>query len=308
MKACLLPAALGLLALAAPLQARDARLAARPYNASEVVRIDGRAGVQAAIAFADDELIENVAIGDSASWQVTPNKRATMLFLKPLSATARTNMTVVTDKRSYYFDLVASPRAQPLYVLRFTYPEPAGGSRHAGAQAGGGTGTAASLNRAEALALGTPPVDAAPDADPAGDLAGNIAGRPGPGAVDPAALNFAWAGKGKRQLLPARIYDDGASTYLTWTAGTAMPAILVRDAAGTEGPVNFAVREDVVVIEGVPRLLVLRSGRDTATVENRGKPRSSAPAPAAAPTLVAAAASAPQPSAPATPASPQQDN
>jgi type IV secretion system protein VirB9 len=261
----LLPAACVLAFAVTPLAAKDARLASRPYNASEVVRIDGKAGVQAAIAFADEEQIENVAIGDSAKWQVTPNKRATMLFLKPLSASARTNMTVVTDKRSYYFDLVASPAAQPLYVLRFTYPEEAKKAQAAGAP------VTPALTQDEALALTAPPAEAAAakPAAPAQDP-----------AQDPARLNFAWQGKGKRRLLPTRIYDDGNATYLSWPAGTDVPAILVQDGRGAEGAVNFAVRDDVVVIEGVPPLLVLRSGHDAALIENRGRPRKPRPAPA----------------------------
>lgn len=277
--------------MAAPLPAasppapHDSRLASRTYSATEVVRIDGRAGVQAAIAFAEDEQIENVAIGDSATWQVTPNKRATMLFVKPLKATARTNMTVVTDRRSYYFDLVASPSAQPLYVLRFTYPEDI-----RKAQVGPKPVAPAGEGQALAAAL------AAPQASPP--------------RQDPAKLNFAWRSKGKGKLLPARVYDDGSSTYLSWPAGAAMPAILVRDASGAEGAVNFAVRDDVVVIEGVPPLVILRSGHDAALLENRAAPaparsaRSAKPASAASPpTVVATAASASQ----ASPAH-QQDN
>ena len=128
--ACLLTPML--LAAAVPAQAQDPRLVTRRYDASQVVRIDGRAGVQASIAFAEDELVENVAIGDSNAWQVTPNKRANMLFVKPLAAAARTNMTVVTDRRTYFFDLVASARANPLYVLRNWLAQEAIERAHAG--------------------------------------------------------------------------------------------------------------------------------------------------------------------------------
>ncbi|MFD2579871.1 TrbG/VirB9 family P-type conjugative transfer protein [Novosphingobium colocasiae] len=88
-----------------------------------MVRIDGKAGVQATIAFGQNEAIENVAVGDSQKWQITPNKRADLLFVKPLDSIARTNMTVVTNKRTYFFDLVASAKAKPLYMLRFTYKD-----------------------------------------------------------------------------------------------------------------------------------------------------------------------------------------
>jgi type IV secretion system protein VirB9 len=67
-----------------------------------------------------------VAIGDALGWQVTPNRRASLLFIKPLSLGARTNMTVVTNLRRY--NLALSARAggrDPTYVVRFIYPEPA---------------------------------------------------------------------------------------------------------------------------------------------------------------------------------------
>ena len=58
-------AAVALVTLAAPLHAEDPRLVSRLYDETQVVRIDGKANVQTTIKFGDDELIENVAIGDS---------------------------------------------------------------------------------------------------------------------------------------------------------------------------------------------------------------------------------------------------
>jgi len=227
------------LALATPALADDPRLVERPYDPAEVVRIDGKAKVQATIKFGDDEAIENVAIGDSQSWQVTPNKRANLLFVKPLSPTAETNMTVVTTKRTYLFDLVASPRAKPLYVLSFTYPdEPEDEPQLA---------SAGEVNAVEMAAARDPYA-----------------------VVDPAALNFEWAGAGDTALLPMRTYDDGEATFLTWANGAAVPAILVADYEGTEGPVNFTVRGDTVVVDGVPRQIILRSGEERATLTNNG--------------------------------------
>ncbi len=61
-----------------------------------------------------------------------------------------------------------------------------------------------------------------------------------------------------------------SATFLAWPVGSPVPAILIKDKAGTEGPVNYAVRGDVIVIDGVPRELILRSGKDMATLENNG--------------------------------------
>jgi len=223
--------------------AGDPRLVERLYNPLEVVVIDGKPRVQATIAFAEDEQIENVAIGDSSTWQVTPNKRANLLFVKPLSDRATTNMTVVTDRRTYLFDLVASPDADAIYVLRFTYPEEPEAETQVAAVASDVEMTAAT----------------------------------DPYAVsDPAQLNFAWKPNGEAKLFPTQAYDDGTATFLSWAAGTPIPAILIKDDEGTEGPVNFAVRGDTIVVDGVPREIVLRLGDDTATIVNEGPVRAAA--------------------------------
>ncbi|BBC71951.1 type VI secretion protein [Altererythrobacter sp. B11] len=248
----LLPAALlASAALAAPAGASDPRLVDRLYDPDQVVTIHGKANVQATIQFGEDETIENVAIGDSQKWQVTPNKRANLLFVKPLAERAATNMTVVTSKHTYLFDLVASPaNRNPLYVLAFSYPKELEEVQEADAE------PVASPVPGEAAN----PVEVAAATDPYA-------------VVDPAELNFAWGSKGDAKLLPVRIYDDGDATFMTWPRDTPLPAILVLNAAGDEGPVNYAVRGDTIVVDGVPRQFVLRSGGDVATLTNEGPVR-----------------------------------
>jgi type IV secretion system protein VirB9 len=93
------------------------------YNPDDVVRLTGAIGWQITLEFAPDERIENVSIGDSLAWQVTPNKRAKMLFLKPLTAKASTNMTVITNQRQYAFALATAPRRPSTpWIVRFDYP------------------------------------------------------------------------------------------------------------------------------------------------------------------------------------------
>lgn len=238
-------AALALAVLATPAQA-DNRLVEVRYDAAKVYRVEGRPKVQATIRFGDDENIENVAVGDSNAWQITPNQRANLLFVKPLLARATTNMTVITNKRTYLFDLVASPAAQPLYVLSFKYPDASKTKTDGPAAAG----VQIASNSA------APPAAEAPSA-----------------SVDPADLNFAWSRSGDQKLLPENIFDDGEATFLTWPEGRSVPAILITDAKGTEGPVNFTVRGSTIVVEGVPPRIVLRAGKDKATVVHAGPSR-----------------------------------
>lgn len=238
------------LTLAAPAAAQDDRLQTLVFDETAVVRIDGKVKVQTTIKFAPDEVIENVAIGDSAAWQVQPNKAQTILFIKPLEPAARTNMTVVTDKRTYLFDLVASPRNAPLYVLQFRYPELEKAAEEARL-------AAIAEAEAEKLRAAADPVEIAAASDPYA-------------VTDPAQLNFQWATAGAAELLPSRAFDDGDAVFLTWPAGTPIPAILVTNEDGEEGPVNFTTRGDTVVVDGVPPQIILRSGRDTATLTNTG--------------------------------------
>lgn len=93
------------------------------YTPDEVVRLRGALGWQIMLEFGPDERIENVSIGDATAWQVTPNKRARNLFLKPLIKNAATNMTVITDRRRYAFSLETTPRlATTPWIVRFEYP------------------------------------------------------------------------------------------------------------------------------------------------------------------------------------------
>jgi type IV secretion system protein VirB9 len=106
----------------------DPRMRVITYDPDQVVALAGHLGYQMMIEFAEGELIENVSIGDSVSWQITPNRRANLLFIKPVERHAATNMTVVTNLRRYAFELRAydAGRAENLvtYNLRFIYPEP----------------------------------------------------------------------------------------------------------------------------------------------------------------------------------------
>ncbi len=111
--------------------AADPRIRMVTYSASDVVRLTGHYGYQMLIAFAPDERIGNISIGDSTAWLVTPNKEDNGLFLKPVEPRAATNMTVQTDRRTYLFELVAAratgggSTAGMLYKVQFRYPEPA---------------------------------------------------------------------------------------------------------------------------------------------------------------------------------------
>ncbi|MEO6716704.1 MAG: TrbG/VirB9 family P-type conjugative transfer protein [Novosphingobium sp.] len=227
-----------LLLLANPTSAHaEGRSQEFSYSPNHVYTLIGQRAIQTLIQFAEDETIENIALGDAAAWQVTPNKRANMLFIKPLYVNGRTNMTVVTNRRRYLFDLrIVGPKGHAIYAIQFVYPD----DQMAGSLL---------ARRAEAA--------------PASNVESET-----PAPLPEPEVNTSWGMSGDRKLRPARIYDDGEATYVAWSASTELPGIFSFGDDGKEGPVNFTVRGDYLVIDGVAPRYVLRRGKARTMLTN----------------------------------------
>ena len=100
---------LGPLAAHAELVARPGRLDPRirslPYSAEQVFLVTGTYGLVTTILFGADEDITQVVAGDTVSWQILTSADRRSLTLKPMEKDAATNLSVVTTKRPYSFDL-----------------------------------------------------------------------------------------------------------------------------------------------------------------------------------------------------------
>lgn len=122
----------GLIAAASPAAAQvkpkagsgDPRIQSVDYAPDQVVLLQGAAGYQITVELSPDEQVENVAVGDSAAWQVTANHRGDHLFVKAIQPGVSTNMTVVTTVRLYNFELVPTSggAGDIAYTVRFRYP------------------------------------------------------------------------------------------------------------------------------------------------------------------------------------------
>ena len=219
--------------------ASDPRIRQIGYDPQSVTTLHGCFGFQVTVAFAADERIENVALGDAGIWQAIPNKRSDLLFLKPSVHNGRTNMMVVTDRRRYAFDLVARDNGacradRVTYELQFAYPQDPGPPP------------------IEVAA----PVSAQPPAPPDAEL------------PPPAARNTAYTFTGTAANVPVRAFDDGHSTYLRWADGAAAPAIYALGPDKTETLVNYASKGDYMVVDAVAPAFVLRRGAAVAVLYN----------------------------------------
>ncbi len=102
----------------------DSRVKLLVYNTNQVYKLVAYYGYQIDIQLADAEEIKTIAAGDSVGWQIVGSGQH--IFIKPMANDARTNLSIITTKRTYIFDLSSrSPerRGTIAYLVRFRYPE-----------------------------------------------------------------------------------------------------------------------------------------------------------------------------------------
>lgn len=105
---------------------RDSRIKTYVYNPNEVYMLVLHHGFQSHIEFSTGESIETISLGDSYAWKITPLGHR--LFIRPLEKNIRTNMTIITNKKSYQFDLVSKELEEGeekdlVYLIKFFYPK-----------------------------------------------------------------------------------------------------------------------------------------------------------------------------------------
>jgi len=232
----------------------DPRIRTVVYDPARVVLVKGHAGFEQMIEFAEGEKIESISLGDSLAWQVAPNKEGNRLFLKPVEPKAHTNLTVITDRRSYAFELVAINLLAEIdalsYVVRFRYPQD----------------EEAKVQAQLAAAAHDKQQEVTPDKK-----------------VDPSAWNLDYTFQGDTALAPLHVFDDGTFTYFQFREKQDAPAIFLVADGKNESLLNFHVSGKYVVVERTGKQFTLRSREGTVCVYNEMAFRSAVPTPEPAP-------------------------
>lgn len=103
----------------------DRRIQTYVYSENEVFKLVIHYGYQTSIEFAAGEQVKTISMGDNFAWKITPS--GNRIFVKPLQENVHTNMTLITNMRTYHFDLFSKAATdlddnELVYVLRFFYP------------------------------------------------------------------------------------------------------------------------------------------------------------------------------------------
>jgi type IV secretion system protein VirB9 len=212
----------------------DMRIRVAAYDSAEVYKLRGFVGYQIDLEFEPGETFVGLGAGDMEAVAFVGQENH--LFLKPKASKVATNLTVLTTRRHYHFDYVATaqrPNENDLiYSLRFTYAEtPA----HLAAEAA-------------AKRLDSQLDDAS--------------------SHRPHNIDYWYCGE--PALRPTGASDDGVHTRLTFAANADLPAIFVRNADESESLLNFSLDAGDVVIHRIAQRFILRRGKLTGCVVNRG--------------------------------------
>lgn len=225
----------------------DARVRKVDYNPDNVVLLTTFYGVSTHVQFASDETITDIAAGDDQAWSIVPRSKHN-LFIKPRATNADTNLTVVTDKRTYHFALVIRENERDnnkawrdpnlIFSLAFRYPDEEA-ARLAAIEM-------AKREKEEKKALQHKMDDA-----------------------KKAILNYDYWLAGALEVSPTEAFDDGRFTRLVFGNNRDMPAIYAVDSEEKESLINTNVEGNTIVIHRVYRKLIMRKGNYVACLVNK---------------------------------------
>jgi type IV secretion system protein VirB9 len=180
------------------------------------------------ISLQPGENITGVHMGDTMRWQIAPSKsgagetETVHVIVKPLVSDISTNLVVMTDRRTYNLDLVAST-TEFIPSVRFAYPDEMTAS----------WGAFVKERQSKAKDI---------------SLEGNH-------RMSPEDLNFGYKIlKGSSyEWAPVRIFDDGVKTYIEMPAKyRAMEAPVVMFFEGKQKKiVNYRVKDRFYVVDGM---------------------------------------------------------
>ncbi len=216
----------------------DGKIQVIEYNKNQVVNINSKFGVATLIQLEDDEIIDQdsnggLGLGDKNAWAI--DVRGNHIFLKPTSKSPDTNMVVVTNKRTYAFNLHAVSQQTAGYIVRFNYPD----------------------------------TKAAMESEATRRSAAIQAKLNGVQNTSVRSLNMVgYFMRGDKAIAPTKMWDDGRFTYLQYANSADLPAIYRILPDGKESLVNTHVENDTIVIQETAKGYMLRLGQSALEIYN----------------------------------------
>jgi type IV secretion system protein VirB9 len=198
---------------------------------------------------AGEKIVGEPQIGDSVRWNIAPamygtaDQATAVIILKPQAPGLDTNLLITTDRRAYYLRLISKPED---YVARVAFAYPDDDTRKWQQQ----------LAEQQAFAKQEKHAAEVPAA-----------------MISVEKVNFDYTIRGgDESLRPARVFDDGAKTYIQMPPEIQhreAPVLLVLGKDGKGELTNYRVKDQTYIVDRLfdRANLVLGSGKKAQKVE-----------------------------------------
>ena len=211
----------------------DRRIQHTEYKEGQVYPVNAVNGVITTIIFSPGEKVLDYGSGYSTAWEFMA--RENHFFLKPKAFNGTTNLVVVTNKHTYFFDVrLVGNRPSATYSLAFSYP-------------------AEDAAKAQEEAR-KKVIDSLLDEKTTPEAAAESK------AINKSYTENFGSSELSREIAPLEVYDDGLFTYLKFDRQTDFPAVYRVAENNVETLLNSHVKGDWLVIHGVYKELRLRAG------------------------------------------------
>ena len=222
--------------------AYDSRLKTVPFNEDDVVKIDTALGVHTLIILDPKEQYITHAFGDPEAW--TFGRKLNYVFIKPKEVLGDTNLSIVTDKRVYTFDVRFHEIPYPTdarktfdkrmtFRVKFRYPE---------------IEAAIAKKKMEEEKIKKQFAD-----------------------VRKSGNNLDYNMNGDLAIAPVNVWDDGLFTKMKWKVGQDVPVIFYVNDDGEEtivGQHSSGRYKDIVVLHRVAKKWHIRLGDKVVGIYN----------------------------------------
>ncbi len=275
----------------------DSRIKTLIYSPSEIFYLKFHYNYQSYIEFPEDEMINIISLGDRYSWNV--KKIGQRVFIKPYQIGVSTNMTIISDKREYHFEIFSSKenieKVDPklAFVVKFFYPETVydymnsvkirkpvnvveekkddSSTDNEKEQKNSSTVIFDNLSNEEDSNILLPLVEA-----PTPDLpilpiepveVFDVEVTEPISASIPKNFKYSMVGDQNSEIKPYMVYDDGQNTYFTFESSI-LPDIFVVMPDGSEVFADYKIFGNEIVVNNLSNQFSLRNNKEVICIFN----------------------------------------
>jgi type IV secretion system protein VirB9 len=218
----------------------DSRIKTFIYSQNEIYDLKFKIGYNSIIEFSKDEAIDSISFGDPYPWKIQP--LGTRLFVKPIEPGVKTNMTVITNKRVYLFEVESDlptkvDSSDVVHVVRFFYPT-------------------SSFDKIDSNQSGV-------------GLKQILQEKATTGNVDGININYSFSGK-TNLLTPLEVFDDQKRTYIKLKKEVDYKKLKIFSAKNKiqKTALQFKRTGDFLIVNGVHSSLIFEHEKERVVIYN----------------------------------------